>query len=180
VLAASIIGGVWMIAYGARSERLETKPVAQAGAKHLRKIGALTVMVGALFQTMVGGWLVFVEKPEVQHMLVSGRPAAIFWMASLLGVLGLLLLGLWSLVQRPGRATLAIWGMLAFVLGGMFSAREAAREIRLAPYMNLDQWAIKPQISSLALFLVLFVVALGVIGMMILWLMKGWKGQEAS
>lgn len=181
ILAALIIGGVWMIALGARSERTETaSPTAQEGAQHLRKTGAMTVMVGALFQTMVGGWLFFVEKPEVRETLVSGRPASVLWLLSLAGVLALLMLGLWSLVQRPGKAVLAIWGVLALILAGMFSAREAARQVRLAPYMSLDQWAVKPQATSLALFLVSFAAAIAIIGMMAVWLVKGWRGEEAK
>jgi succinate dehydrogenase/fumarate reductase cytochrome b subunit len=188
LLAALAIGGVWLIALGARSERLESdsdagepgRAAARAGATRLRKIGAMTVMAGAFLQMVVGVWLILVEKPDVQKMLFSGRPASMLWMTALLGVTVLLMLGVWTLMKRPGNLILALWGVLALILSGMFAAREASREIHLAPYMNIDNWTVKPQLSSLALFFFLFIVALGLVGLMIVWLVKGWRGEGAE
>jgi hypothetical protein len=175
-LAATIIGGVWLIALGARSERLDgADPVALRGAAALRRIGALAAVVGTLAQAGVGTWLVLAETPDIRAMLFGGGLASILWMTALTGALGLLLLAHWTLMRRPGGLILVLWGVLGLILAGMFSAREAARQIRLAPYMKLQDWAIKPQVSSLALFLVLFVAALAIVGMMIHWLIQDWR-----
>jgi hypothetical protein len=174
-LAATIIGGVWLVALGARSERLETEPVARKGAAALRRIGSLAAIAGILAQACIGTWMALAETPEIRAMLFGGGLASILWMTALAGVLCLLLLAQGTLTRRPGGLTLALWGVLGLILAGMFSAREAARQIRLAPYMKISDWAVKPQISSLALFLVLFVAALAIVGVMIAWLMQDWR-----
>jgi succinate dehydrogenase/fumarate reductase cytochrome b subunit len=181
LLAAVVIGGVWMVALGSRSERVESEETARTGGTQLRKLGAVLVMSATFLEMAIGVWLLVVAEKDVQSMLFSGRPAAILWMTSLLGVAALLMLGVWTLIKRPGAGILAVWGVLALVLGGMFAGRQAAREVRLAPYLNLhEDWVVRPQIGSLALFLVLFVVALGIVGLMAKWLVEGWRGKDTK
>ena len=178
LFAALIIGGVWMIALGRRSLRVETDDIPRNGARHLLKLGAMIAGVGTMLQVMIGLWLFVMEIDAVQDMLFSARPAATLWMISLLFVLALMVLSFMApLVDRPW-LTWALWASLVGVLAGMFAAREASRQLHLQEYFTLESWEINPQLSSLALFLFLFVAALATLAVMIRWMTQDWRSNN--
>jgi hypothetical protein len=170
-LALLVIGSVWLMALGGRSIKTGKSGRDVQGGKALAKLGGLLGAMTLFLQMFAGLWLLLAESPEARGALFTGRPAAILWMASLATALVLLILLVMALAMPASRGLLyAAWGVLTLTLGGMFAGRELVRQVRLGAHgFSLDQWPVHWQISSLILFLVLFVVALAVVGLMLRW-----------
>lgn len=179
-VAALVIGSVWMMAFGAyAARRTGAGREETAGGQSLAKLGGLLTVGAVLVEFVTGLWLFIAESPEVQKMLIASfRPAALLWLLALLAGLGLLVLGVLGLTQpRLGWVHNVTGGVLLVLLAGMFAGREAVRQVRLAPYFKMDQWEVhlgNGQLSSLVLFLVVFVLTLGLVGLMLGWL---WQSQ---
>lgn len=172
--ALVVVGGIWMINQGVMSSRRLGEAPEASHARQLGKLGGL-VAVGAIFLELIFGmWLFVGESKAVQNtlMMMSGfRPAAMLWMLALGTGLILLVMAALALAQIRSKWVFHSMGtVLILTLGGMFAGREAARQARLMQYFKMSDWPVHVQVSSLALFLATFIVALALVGIMCFWL----------
>ena len=175
--ASLVIGSVWLVAMGLRSQRMGLTARERNGGQALTRIGVVGMAGGAAVQVGVGLWLTLAESNPVKEMLFSARPASILWMVALCGVIGILLISMVVGSVTGSRWRLAgLWALLFAVLGGMFSARQASRDVHLSPYFSIDRWSLHAgQWSSFALFAIFFVAALAVLAVMIRWMIQGFR-----
>ena len=173
LLAALIIGSVWLITLGVLGGRRGAAAEDAAMSARMVRLGALLGSLFVLLQIIIGLGLIMMDLDVIKELLLSLRPAAILWTLGLIGAL-LLWAGLiFMLTLRKSGLVTGLWAVLALVLTGMFAGRQGAREITLKPYFSLAEWKVYPQISSLFLFLALFVLALGLLTLMLLWVFRG-------
>lgn len=108
-------------------------------------------------------WFLSTFGPEAVDAVI----APVLWLVVLLALAAFsLLLG----AERRGRWPLLGWlGMGALVLGGAVLAlqRHLVRQALLAPHITDADWAVSPQWDVFAIFGLLLVAALGVIGYML-------------
>ena len=179
-LAALIIGSLWLVTLGLLSAGAATADRRQRECgRALARLGALVGAVAVMLQMLAGLGLAIADYRAVRQMLVSLRPAAILWAVALLAVLALWAKLIFLLAAAKKSLLVAAWGALVVILSGMFAAREAVRQIVLAPYLTLERWTVHPQLSSLALFLILFVAALGLVALMLRWAAQTPRRPEA-
>lgn len=192
VLALLVVGGVWLVNMGTlRAARLGEGSEA-AAASQLTKLGGLLAMGALLFELVAGMWLFVAESQAgaaIQTVLFGARPAALLWMLALLmAMLLLAMMGMAFAGALPRWALHSAGTVLILTLGGMFAGREAVRQLWLAPYFKMSDWPMRfnaQAASSLVLFLVAFVAALVLVGLMLTWLyqanvgVKGPAGKAA-
>ena len=152
---------------------MESDAVARAGATKLKNLGARMGLGLIAVQVCIGLWLLLSEIPAARAaLLMPHRPASALWWLAGLGILGLLVTKTMAMtLERPGKLIWGVWGTLVVTLVGMFTGRQLVREAHLGDYMQLSDLTVNPQISSLVLFLVTFVLGLVVLGVMIRWML---------
>lgn len=162
-----MLGGLTFGGVGALLVSLQ-KSITDDTRNTLRKKGGLVAAVAVVPQVLAGFWVYTVQPANVQQGLAS---PLYFTGAALYALGGLLVLGLAALHiggKRPLLLTLgaAVGGFLANV--GAVIYRDGIRDQTLR-LKGFDVWdrAVVPNWGVIGIFLVLFVVGLGIVGWLI-------------
>jgi len=154
-----LTGGFWIIMHGG------LKSIDDSAKLVLKKLGAGFAVVGGVIQLVNGVWVYSVLPTNIQ----AGLHTAWYSVGSGLWVVGLLLAALVALVAnfKPAGTKLAfVGGLTSFlaVAGGVIY-RDGIRDVTLLS-KGYDVWkrTEASNWSTIGLFLLLFVIGLGVIG----------------
>jgi hypothetical protein len=140
----------------------------QAEGKRWLELGALWYMIPTAFQIVTGlWWLISLPREVVMPLLGEDKAATVVFMISI--TLPLLSLVTMVFALRARRSFplvhLSSW-LLTLTIVGMVLTRDAVRRNSLAEHFSVDTWQVVPQWSLAAVFGILFVVSLVVVGWM--------------
>lgn len=166
---AIAVTGLWLLCIGwwRKARGVDPAPIA-AG---IIRTGLWTYLPLAAAAAVLGPVFLFSLPEEVWRAMLRPNPYTVLWWIGLLTVV--LQLALAYMVWRHPEQFRWVAGLLAAVsvtLVGMLAARENVRLAFLGREpvgFALADWDVRPQVSSLVLFGVLFVVALAVIAWLI-------------
>ena len=165
VAGAIAVAGLWLAGIGWWRRWRQADPPEIATL--ITKTGLWTFLHMVVLAAIFGVVLFFMLPQEVSRRLLSPSVYTVLWWVGLLGVVGQLMFGVLAL-QQPTRfkwfAGLSACAIVTLV--GMVAVREAVRLAYLAR-AGIDMpriWQhVNPQDSSLTLFAVMLVVALGTV-----------------
>jgi hypothetical protein len=129
-------------------------------------------------QFLLGMWLLLAIPREIAMVLLRDPLAgAVFGLAFVSVIAAMLLILLGSLAEKPSPLVHFGFGMSLVTLFLMVCLRYLLRLAYLKPYLNLGTLAVRPQVSVIALFLILFVGGLATVGYMLLLVARSKKPQ---
>jgi hypothetical protein len=121
-------------------------------------------------QFLLGMWLLLAIPREIAMVLMRDPlSGAVFGLALVSVIAAMLLILLGSLAEKPSPLVHFGFGMSLVTLFLMVCLRYLLRLAYLKPYVNLGALAVRPQVSVIVIFLLLFVGGLVTVGYM-LWL----------
>ncbi len=126
----------------------------------MKGLGLRLFSLATLVQLASGLWLLLSLPARVRPLFLgdSPRDTALLWTSVLLALLSLAVVR-----RRPVAGT----GLVGLALVGMAIVRHRVREASLAPYFSTVTLRVDTQTAPFALFLVLFLAGLAVVGWMV-------------
>ncbi|MFQ5992461.1 MAG: hypothetical protein ACE5NA_08495 [Nitrospiraceae bacterium] len=133
------------------------------------RYGVAWTLGGTVPQALVGPWLLLSLPQEVRAALLDRASAGsiVFFASLAIALVGLLLLS--AALMAPHVRGLALGGVgsLTVTIVLMAIVRDRVRHHWLSPHLDLNSLAVEPQWGFIALFGVLFLGGLGVVGYLI-------------
>lgn len=165
VISALAVAGLWMAIIG--RYQLRYYPHHKEMADGLIRRGLMWTAGATTVNILVGFGYLFTLSDRMADFMGNG-PFFVGWSVSVItGFLALVLSAM--ALMKPDKPNL-IWGAvssMAVTLLGMAMGRELIRIVSLKDHYGWDELVVRPSYSSFALFLVTFVIGLGVLGYLV-------------
>ena len=161
VIGAVAVAGMWMS--GIALYRRKYRPSEQDTSYWMYRSGLLWAKGATFLNILIGFLYLFSLGMDRIRAMMDGGVMLIGWGISVIAAFGALALMVAAFIKpdKPG----IFWGAcgtLFLTLFGMSMGRDLVRQVSLEMYGNftLDQLAVRPHFTSLAMFLVTFVIGL--------------------
>ncbi|MEW6236541.1 MAG: potassium-transporting ATPase subunit F [Candidatus Omnitrophota bacterium] len=166
ISGALAVAGMWCAAVARYRRRYD--PADAETTRWLHRSGLLWAIGGTLAAMATGFlYLVFLGGDRIKAFM-SIDALFIGWAISVVVTFVLLVFLIMALMQPE--KSIFLWsgvGLMSAALFGMAMGREHLRMVSLKPYFTMDQLTLNPSYSSLAMFLITFVLGLLVLGYLI-------------
>lgn len=168
------IAGLLVLMYGLG--KLKSEP--EYGRWTVR-YGIKWFLFPTLLQLGVGSWFLLSLRREVMTQFMGGDPTATTYLVVGLSfvVIAVLLMSLALFAEKPKGWALAGIGSTAVVIVMMSLMRDFVRDAYLKPYFRPSEFSVQPQTTVLILFVVLLIIALGLVAWMV---RKAWAATHPA
>ncbi|MDX9753925.1 MAG: hypothetical protein RBU29_08190 [bacterium] len=160
------VAGLWLAVIG--RYQLRFYPQNEGMAKKMIRAGLLWATITTVIEIVVGGiFLMTMGSERIADFMGNGYLFVGWAIGTCTGVFTLITLILALVTENNSKF---IWGsvvLFAVTLVGMTMGRDLLRIISLQSYFTVDQLVVRPSTSSLLLFLITFVIGLGLVGYLI-------------
>ncbi len=171
-----VVGGLWLAAIGRYQYYFH--PERAEMAKRLTHNGLLWSTIVLVIQMMVGFWYLYSLGIDTIRAFMGNGFLFVGWSIGVLLAFALLICLILALVKEENPKF--VWSAVALsvvILFGMVMGRELLRYISLEQYYTVQELTARPEHSSLVLFLVTFIIGLGILGWMIRLI---WPGKDRA
>ncbi|RJP25907.1 MAG: hypothetical protein C4527_16315 [Candidatus Omnitrophota bacterium] len=165
-IGAIAVAGLWIAIIG--RYQLRFHPDNADAANYLIRSGLHWSAIGVVGGMVTGFWFLFSLGGETLKTFMGNGILFVGWAIGALTSIGILICLILALVKPEHPKYL--WGATGFsviTLLGMVMGKELLRIIALDPYFSVQQLSVRPNYSSLVLFLGTFVLGLAVLGWLI-------------